>query len=133
MATAGHILATKTAIACKQLSYTIQNYDHQSWIDVTHDKCHDGLRAKFAQNPHILHALLSTGNKLLVESSKDNIWGTGIPLSRWDCLQRKYWNGNGLLSELLMEIHDSCVTFIERFVHFCLKSHEPMSLFLWQA
>ena len=22
------------------------------------------------------------------------------------------------------------VTFIERFVHFCLKSHEPMSLFL---
>ena len=108
MATAGRILATKTAIACKQLSYTIQNYDHQSWIDVTHDKCHDGLRAKFAQNPHILRALLSTGNKLLVESSKDNIWGTGIPLSRWDCLQRKYWNGNGLLSELLMEICDSC-------------------------
>ena len=25
------------------------------------------------------------------------------------------------------------VTFIECFVHFCLKSHEPMSLFLWQA
>ena len=28
---------------------------------------------------------------------------------------------------------DIFVTFIERFVHFCLKSHEPMSLFLWQA
>ena len=28
---------------------------------------------------------------------------------------------------------DFNVTFIERFVHFCLKSHEPMSLFLWQA
>ena len=28
MATADCILATKTAIACKQLSYTIQNYDH---------------------------------------------------------------------------------------------------------
>ena len=26
------ILATKSAIACKQLSYTIQNYDQQSWI-----------------------------------------------------------------------------------------------------
>ena len=108
MATAGRILATKTAIACKQLSYTIQNYDHQSWIDAAHDKCHDGLRAKFDQNPHILCVLLSTGNKLLVESSKDNIWGTGIPLSRWDGLQRKYWNGNGLLSELLMGIRDSC-------------------------
>ena len=107
-ATADRILASTTAIACKQLSYAIQNYDHQTWIGVAHDKCFDGLKAKFTQNPHILRTLLSTGNKLLVESSKDNIWGTGIPLSRWDCLQRKHWNGNGLLGELLMEIRDSC-------------------------
>ena len=106
--TADCILASNTAIACKQLSYTIQNYDHQSWIEVAHNKCLDGLKAKFAQNPHILRTLLSTGDKLLVESSKDNIWGTGIPLSRWDCLQQKHWNGNGLLGELLMEICDSC-------------------------
>ena len=72
------------------------------------DRCWDGLRAKFVQNPHLLCVLLSTGNKLLVESSKDNIWGTGIPLYRWDCLQHKYWNGNGLLGELLMEIRDRC-------------------------
>ena len=31
--TVDRILATKTAIACKQLSYTIQNYDHESWIE----------------------------------------------------------------------------------------------------
>ena len=105
---ADRILATKTAIACKQLSYTIQNYDHASWIDVVRDRCRDGLKAKFIQNPNLLCTLLSTGNKLLVESSKDNIWGTGIPLFRWDCLQRRYWSGNGLLGELLMEIHDSC-------------------------
>ena len=107
-ATADRILATNTAIACKQLSYSIQNYDHQSWMEFAHDKCIGGLKAKFVQNPHILRTLLSTGNKLLVESSKDNVWGTGIPLFRWDCLQRKYWNGNGLLGELLMEIRDSC-------------------------
>ena len=105
---ADRILATKTAIACKQLSYTIQNYDHASWIDVAQDRCQDGLKAKFVQNPNLLCILLSTGNKLLVESSKDNIWGTGIPLFRWDCLQCKYWSGNGLLGELLMEIRDSC-------------------------
>ena len=33
------ILATKTAIACKQLSYTIQNYDQQSWTMVAKDRC----------------------------------------------------------------------------------------------
>ena len=102
------ILAIKNAVACKQLSYTIQNYDQHSWMMVAKDRCRDGLRAKFVQNPHLLRVLLSTGNKLIVESSKDNIWGTGIPLYRWDCLHRKYWSGNSLLSELLMEICDSC-------------------------
>ena len=105
---ADRILATTTAIACKQLSYSIKNYKHQSWIGVAHDKCIDGLRAKFVQNPQLLRILLSTGNKLLVESSKDSVWGTGVPLFRWDCLQKKHWNGNGLLGELLMEIRDSC-------------------------
>ena len=94
---------------------SLENYVHSATF--THQFNHngidyhsgdDGLRAKFVQNPHILRTLLSTGNKLLVESSKDNIWGTGIPLSRWDCLQQKYWNGNSLLSGLLMEIRDSC-------------------------
>ena len=105
---ADRILATKTAIACKQLSYTIQNYDQQSWTMVAKDRCLDGLKAKFVQNPELLRVLLSTGSKLIVECSKDHIWGTGIPLYRWDCLHRKYWSGNGLLSELLMEIRDSC-------------------------
>ena len=105
---ADRILATKTAIACKQLSYTIQNYDQQSWTMVAKDRCLDGLKAKFVQNPELLQVLLSTGSKLIVECSKDHIWDTGIPLYRWDCLHRKYWSGNGLLSELLMEIRDSC-------------------------
>ena len=56
----------------------------------------------------LLHILLSTGNKLLVECSKDSIWGTGVPLYRWDCLQRRHWAGNGKLSDLLMEIRDTC-------------------------
>ena len=51
---ADRILATKTAIACKQLSYTIQNYDQHSWTMVAKDKCRDGLKAKFVQNPDLL-------------------------------------------------------------------------------
>ena len=74
----------------------------------TNECCQEGLRAKFTQNPTLLQMLLSTGDKLLVENSKDNIWGTGVPLFRWDCLQRRHWTGNGKLSDLLMEIHNSC-------------------------
>ena len=66
------------------------------------------LRAEFTQNPSLLCSLLSTGDKLLVECSTDNIWGTGVPLYRWDCLQKNHWTGNGKLSELLMEIRNTC-------------------------
>ena len=102
------IMHTKSDLACKQLPYTIENYDHQGWIDAANEQCCEGLRAKFTQNPSLLHSLLSTGDKLLVECSTDNIWGTGVPLYRWDCLQKKHWTGNGKLSELLMEIRNTC-------------------------
>ena len=31
--------------------------------------------------------------------------------------------------DIIVQTNCTSVTFIERFVHFCLKSHEPMSLF----
>ena len=79
-ATANKILAAKTVIACKQLAYQIQNYDHQGWIDATKELCQDGICAKFEQNPALSRKLLSTGDKTLVESSRDDVWETGIPL-----------------------------------------------------
>ena len=105
---ANKIMLTKSALACKQLSYSINNYDHQGWTNAVNERCCEGLRAKFTQNPSLLRILLSTGDKLLVECSKDNIWGTGVPLYRWDCLQKRHWNGNGKLSDLLMEIRNTC-------------------------
>ena len=104
---ADKIMLTKSALACRQLSYSINNYDHQGWTNAANERCREGLRAKFTQNPSLLHILLSTGDKLLVECSKDNIWGTGVPLYRWDCLQKRHWTGNGKLSDLLMEIRNT--------------------------
>ena len=106
--TVDKIMLTKSVLACKQLSYSIKNYDHQGWTNAANEQCCEGLRAKFSQNPSLLHILLSTGDKLLVECSKDNIWGTGVPLYRWDCLQKRHWTGNGKLSDLLMEIRNAC-------------------------
>ena len=105
--TAMKILGAKTAISCKQLGYQIQNHNHQGWIDVAKGLCHDGISAKFDQNPSLCRKLLSTGEKTLVESSRDDIWGTGVPLFRWDCLNRTHWKGNGILGTLLVDIRDS--------------------------
>ena len=89
------------------MAYQIQNYDHQGWVDSAKELCHDGICAKFKQNPILMRKLLSTGDKTLVESSRDDIWGTGVPLFRWGRWNKSQWKGNGILGILLMEIRDT--------------------------
>ena len=105
--TAEHILNMHSALACKKFGYTVQNYNHQGWIDSIEALCINGIRAKFEQNPALLRALMNTGDKIIIESSKDDIWGTGVPLFRWDCLQEKLWTSRGKLGTILMEIRES--------------------------
>ena len=51
-------------------------------------------------------SLLETENKTLVESSFDDIRGTGIHIASKDALMRNKWRGVGLLGEILMGICD---------------------------
>ena len=47
-----------------------------------------------------------TGNKTIVESARDHLWGTGVALSDPDCLNTTKWTTQGILGELLEEIRD---------------------------
>ena len=51
-----------------------------------------------------MNILLNTGNKRLIESSFDRLWGSGIPL------HNDNWSSGvtsiGILGEMLMEIRD---------------------------
>ena len=49
-------------------------------------------------------ALLNTGNKKLVESSYNDLWGTGIPMSNPNALDEMKWKSPGLLGKILMSI-----------------------------
>ena len=49
---------------------------------------------------------METGNKTLVESSWDEIWGTGKPITSKDVLNKNKWTSNGLLGKILMGIRD---------------------------
>ena len=40
----------------------------------------------------------------MVEASRDPVWGTGIPLNNREVLTRSKWVGNGILSDILMNI-----------------------------
>ena len=64
-----------------------------------------GIKAKFVQNPSLLHRLLDTGNALLAEcAGQDKIWGIGINLHNplWKDISN--WQGKNYLGVTLMEV-----------------------------
>ena len=48
--------------------------------------------------------LISNKPKLVVEVSKDKVWGTGVSLRDVNVLNQNHQNGEGWLSEMLMSI-----------------------------
>ena len=52
-----------------------------------------------------------TKNKLIIECTKDTLWGTGVPLDNEKCLDSSMWKGHsskkqGIMGEILCEIRN---------------------------
>ena len=105
--TASSIMAATTAAECKQISKDIRGYDRDSWLGNAKILCTPGILAKFEQNPLLSTTLLQTGDKTIIESSRDREWGTGIPLNDDRCLEREKWGSQGILGEILEEIRST--------------------------
>lgn len=67
----------------------------KDWDEVSRDVMKKAVLAKFQQNPHLLKQLQETGNALLVEHSRDKIWGDGLDDS-----------GKNRLGRILMRVRD---------------------------
>ena len=88
------------ALDSKMISKDIVNFNKREWSKVAEELCLPGIRAKFFQNPGLMAALINTGTKNLVESSYDDLWGTGIPLSDPSALDETRWKTVGLLGKM---------------------------------
>ena len=99
------ILSAKTPLECKHLSKDISNFSFKTGAKKAKEVCKNGLEAKFMQNPRVMQALLETGHKKLVECTYDTLWGNGIPLHQPTSLNQHLWKNQGILGELLQEIH----------------------------
>ena len=102
--TAKTIMASLTPLECKNASRNITGYNHDEWKQHAKELCKPGIAAKFGSNSSLMNLLHSTGEKMLVESCHDQLWGTGVPLRDKDCLNREKWCGAGILGEILMEL-----------------------------
>ena len=100
------LLNSEDALECKNIARDIRDFNRANWNSSAEEQCSEGIKQKFLQNPHLRHLLTATGEKTIVESSYDDIWGTGLPLSDPDCLDRSKWKSIGILGRTLMNIHE---------------------------
>ena len=102
------ILNCSNALTCKETARDIKGFNKDEWDSNAEELCYEGIKQKFKQNPHLKDVLLDTGNKTLVESCLDNVWGTGKTLSDPDCLTSSEWiDGVGILGKILMKVRDT--------------------------
>ena len=80
--------------------------DIKLWHDKGYNICFSGVKTKFDQNPDLLNMLKTTAPKLLIESSNDRTWGTGVLLRDTHVLNRDRWHTKGWISTMLMNIRD---------------------------
>ena len=102
--TLAQVMTAEDALDCKLIARDTVGYDERRWKEVAYQECYNGLFAKFEQNPSLKQVLLQTGEKTIVESSYDRLWGTGIPLSDPACLDKTKWHNPGILGAILMDI-----------------------------
>lgn len=104
---AERVLATANPKMQKSLGRTVVPFDQETWDAKSLNIVAVGCREKFAQNQSLLHALLHallrTGDRVLVEASPyDREWGIGLaedsPLVEFP----EKWLGKNMLGQSLM-------------------------------
>ena len=85
----------------------ISNFDNSDWREHAGRVCEKGIRAKFEQNQPLLHLLLATGSKTLVECAYDKLRGCGIPLRDDHYLDSAKGVGDNLLGNILMSVRSA--------------------------
>lgn len=91
----------------KRLGRQVSNFDQEEWAKKSKKIMLSGLRLKFGQNDKLKRILLSTGDKILAESSPtDKIWGIGLGASNPKAQNKENWRGKNWLGECLMKVRD---------------------------
>ena len=106
IATQERLLNSEDALECKNIARDIRDFNRANWNSTAEEQCSEGIKQKFLQNPHLMQLLTATRKKTIMESSYDDTWGTGLPLSDPGCLDRSKWKSTGILGRTLMNIRE---------------------------
>lgn len=92
----------------KRIGENIHNYDHQEWLNTMNEVVFKALKAKFTdERAHgAKDYLLSTGNRVIGEASRNTHWGTGLHVSDQNALKTDEWKGKNIIGKMLMNIRN---------------------------
>jgi ribA/ribD-fused uncharacterized protein len=105
---ADRIMASTDPWEQKKLGRQVKGFTQAVWEAERENVMFDILFAKFSQNKRLNEALMSTGDKVLVEASPhDRIWGIGLPESDPRAMDEAQWKGLNLLGKTLNRVRES--------------------------
>jgi ribA/ribD-fused uncharacterized protein len=104
---ASAILDEESPKIIKKLGREVKNFDDNEWNKYAENIVYEANLAKFSQNIELKEKLLSTQNKLIVETSPyDSIWGNGLNITSTLNTPIENWNGTNKLGKILMKVRD---------------------------
>ena len=83
----------------KQYGSKVKNFERYKWESKTKRIAVNAIYHKFTQNDALKRELLNA-SKTIDESSRDTLWGIGVPLYERGALIESTWNGKGLMNEV---------------------------------
>ena len=99
------IFNAKSAPEAKQISREIpESTDHSEWDKRKFLVMKNVLRAKLEHCSLYRDVLTKSGTDVLVEATKDDFWGAGMPPQMVTTTAPSYWHGKNNLGKLHMEI-----------------------------
>ena len=98
----------------KKLGREVKNFNKETWNRYKEFIVYQGNLLKFSSNEDLKEKLLSTGNKVLIETSPfDSVYGIGLDYygrslnkQQFDLFNVDDWQGSNLLGFALMQVRD---------------------------
>lgn len=105
--TAKRVMETTNPYMHQQLGRKIKGFNQALWDANKERIVYEGNVARFNQSQECRDLLLSTGDKILVESSPvDRIWGIGLSKEDPRALDENQWRGQNLLGKILTRVRN---------------------------
>lgn len=99
------IMKTTSPSKIKKLGKEVKGFDSKIWDERKFEIVCKGNLEKFRQNPDLLSRLLETGDSIIVEASRDTIWGIGHTAKEAKTIPPERW-GENLLGKALMWVRE---------------------------